>query len=381
MSDERPFYSSRRRLAAIPTTPGPEKRHVASGEQLEELKQIRALTGTLGKKVELAAVGIWSGLYYPEGVDENRVAEAVCSVRQDLPVGTKTLLKNADLSPYYQALTNPPPEGIVQSALPTHEGLAYLFKAARRHFNTNLPGMFKDIGSAYSDTGRTIQQPVSPHFRYLVSTALVIGKLVTEPQYAIPQSTTLIPDQRIYHPGTENRETKQATQFDGVVVPARIVAFLQRDFDMDRYWRSGFPWAFLEIKFPLRAREVTGRISNPFRSDVTGVQDKLGRAILARKGMPFTFPEYISLAYLRGMKPSVYHFVHVDYNFLSDWHNNLWHKMDSGYYSDAELGSAAYVREIIKEEIGRNERRFQLSIGHPLDNNKEGVPLENQRLL
>jgi hypothetical protein len=293
-------------------------------------------------------MGLWSEKLQPDPKN-SKLKDAVSGVMESLEVVTwRSFPRHAELAEVYQNLTEPAETPFLgdERTWPTLPCLADLFSEVDRLYSTGLNQSFAKLNADWSGK-------VSSDIRYLIESALVIGKWTLEG----PPKTVgrVIPNVVLF-----DGKRKQLTQFDGIIVrkDAKV-----KDLEAALSIGQKDPWWAIEVRKPNRARYISGprKIRTVFQYDIAAYQHRLARILLDREGK-FVLPACIVFAYLRGSLPDAIYPVKVGSDFIRGWRGFLQAKLDgSTLYSD-QSESAKKVLEYLEgaeERAAQQEKKFK----------------------
>lgn len=367
----------------------PSEPHVISSpEEIGYKKEITALTGCLAQICERCATGILT-----ETLNTDPSPNLTPALEQVLDefqfVSLRTLRQTND--PEYEkylSLISPSDEG--ELSMPKNKTLSFLLRELDRLLDAPL-GIEGVLGVTLSQTYHDLTsiggiRIPTDKTRYLVESALILGKLICLPEELTAELKRktkilkighLVPNFRIPLGG------KEFVEFDGIVLPQKPS---DEDMSLDQLL-TGNPCWLAEIKTLFKTEITTGprKLRNPRRADLAFLQHQLGRAALKwsyqHPERIFPFPKYIVFIYLRGSLPHVVHSKMVDHNFFQNWIDGLGARFDIGLITETDdIDQVGQLVDILTQARDLARREYDQRTSKALSKWKEelckGKPIQ-----
>jgi hypothetical protein len=327
-------YSSKHPLSGRRSRKGPDNPYIATGENQELLKKIRAITSLHGFFLEYVTTAMLCGQLSTDK-DNQVLRESLNGLSAYLSVPRiQTIETMHDLSRYYEGLAIPAETPFLGNEKPfLMTGiLAPLVCEVDRVYGTNIA---QDIENCSTDSD----------FRYLlryhVDFAMALARLTTEPLFAYPGN--YVANVRVIFDG------KSLTQIDAI----NIKGVDPVKFDLRKFLNQRRHWDLIQIRSVRRNRHATGggKIEQVFERDIREAHDQISD--LAKISSPYAniIPDRIVWYYVRGLQSTVVHTVNVDDLFIQYWINILWDNIREGkLQSDEKVQDAFNLLNILESE-------------------------------
>jgi hypothetical protein len=346
-------------LSGRPKGRAPKNPYRMSGPEARKAGERRELTGNLGTLCEREAIKIWQmeKTFWEEDEETASVlAEAIRGVQSELALGLGDKpWKASEAAVFYQELAGSTgmPWEPGEKEEPQNKSLGTIHNIVDAYCGTDLIGLYERLASIGSSSW------ITPRIRYLVDTALILGKELLEPSFSSPTEDgfSIWPDV----------VCKDNIQFDafwvkgfGWIEKQRALWSNSQDngvefLKVEPFLASEQPWALMEIKTPFRTAQTTGKRAlsgGPIKRHFKKTLGRLGKVALCWSflGNHFRFPEFIEFVYLRGYLPNAIHRVDLTAEFLTSWAEGLGGEIEAKY--DQFL---VYLAETWREEVGGEE--------------------------